>query len=240
MRGGGRFFCPTLASADDPPLDPAQTKHLFRVLRAEPGDRVILFDGRGTVAEVELVLPAPPARLRILRRWTEAPPSPRVVLAVPPLPPNRADLLAGKLTELGVWEVIPLLTQRRPPDLRARLNRTVARWRRLTIEAAKQCGNPWLPVLKEPRGLEELLRTLGDGVPLLAAHPGPGAQPIAEAAADARSGPAVAAVVGPEGDFTGEELAMLRERKARFVTLGPRVLRVETAALVLAAFLAPA
>lgn len=233
--GGGRFYFPALADVGEPALDPPQIHHLVHVLRAAPGDRVGLFDGRGSLAEAELTAISPP-RLRIVRRWSGPPPTPAVAIAVPPPAPARFDLLAEKLTELGVIECIPLRVERRPPDADRRLKRGEARWHKITVEAAAQCGNPWLPKLSPWTTPEELTaRTGGDA--LIVAALDNDARPLQDLLRDIPPATRITAVIGPEGGFTERELTTFRSAGALCADLGPRVLRVETAALLLAAVL---
>jgi 16S rRNA (uracil1498-N3)-methyltransferase len=233
--GGRRFFCPAIADTDRPRLDPANTHHLLHVLRAAIGDRVELFDGKGHVAEAELGATAP-VQLRILSRRAVPRPSPRLAIASSPPAPNRFDTMAEKITELGIAEYIPVVADRRPPDLERRLRRGAARWEKITVEAAKQSGNPWLPTLSKPVTAGQLAAKAREELLLVAAlqENAPG---LRESLAAPKPAPRITAVVGPESGWSSTEISAFRTAGAAWADLGPHVLRVETAVLLLASVL---
>ena len=197
--------------------------YLAAVLRLGPGDRVKLFDDRtgewlATIAEAgkKRVTLAVGARLR------ERELVPDLWLLFAPIKRGRIDWLVEKATELGVARLMPVVTRRTVVD---RLN--LERLRAHAVEAAEQCGRTALPVLEAPRKLEAVLRDWPAERALHFADEGGGA-PLASTAA-----PAPAAIlIGPEGGFTEEERAAIRALPAaRPVSLGPRILRADTAAL---------
>lgn len=208
-------------------LDGAEAHHLRAVCRLGPGDRVYLFngDGRQYPAEVAAV---GKRGVRLEVRGAEAPPRElgfRLEVAVPLPKGDRAQFLVEKLTELGVTTLVPLRTARSVVQARE------TRLRRYVIEASKQCGRNVLMAVA-PAADWETYCVRGD-LPArrLLAHPGAGAGDWS-----ARDDCVVA--VGPEGGFADAEVASARAAGWRVVDLGPRVLRVETAALVLAALAA--
>jgi 16S rRNA (uracil1498-N3)-methyltransferase len=233
--GGRRFFCPAIADTDQPRLDPANTHHLLNVLRAAIGDRVELFDGQGRVADAELVATVP-VQLEILSRRAIPRPSPRLAIASSPPAPSRFDAMAEKITELGIAEYIPVVAERRPPDLERRLRRGAARWEKITVEAAKQSGNPWLPVLSEPVTAGQLAGKAREELLLVAALQ-ENAPRLQDSLAAADPPPRITAVVGPEGGWSSAETSAFRKAGAAWTDLGPHVLRVETAVLLLASVL---
>ncbi len=203
-------------------LDAARSHRLRNVLRLRPGDGLAVFDGGGgewaaTVAEVA----AEGVVLRVGEPLEALPEPPVAVTLVCAFPRGqRGDWIVEKATELGVAAITPLASDRavlQPGEGR------IERWRRIAIEAAEQCGRASLPAFGEepPDGA---LRLLAD----------PGApRTVAEALADASPAPAAVAIyVGPEGGWTPGERERLIGEGARPVSLGPRRLRVETAALV--------
>jgi 16S rRNA (uracil1498-N3)-methyltransferase len=143
---------------------------------------------------------------------------------------ERQKWLVEKLTELGVERLVPLATTRGVAEATPA---AVERLSRGVIEACKQCGRDGLMQIGGPKGVAEVVGDAGSGAVLLVAdRDGAPLQEIATA------GNLVVALVGPEGGFTTEELATIEAAGGRRVSLGPHVLRVETAAIALAARLA--
>lgn len=204
-----------------------EARHLAVVCRVRPGDRVYLFNGDGRQYRAAVS----EAGKRDVRLDIDAVEEPmrelgfRLEVAAPLPRGDRGQFLIEKLTELGVTEFVPLRTARsvvHPKD--------IDRLRRYVIEASKQCGRNVLMRVGPLADWQDYARR--DDLPAarLLAHPG-GEQIGGWHQQDA------ACAVGPEGGFTEEEVALARAAGWRVVSLGPRVLRVETAALALAAVL---
>jgi 16S rRNA (uracil1498-N3)-methyltransferase len=148
--------------------------------------------------------------------------------------------IVRQATELGVAVIAPLQTARCEVRLEAeRAERRGAKWRAGAIEAAKQCGNPWLPEITPVLELEEFLvrpEVAGAELRLLASL-APGARALRAVLAEARAGrggrapQSIVWLVGPEGDFTDAETARLIAAGCVPVSLGPLVLRCDTAAV---------
>lgn len=221
-----RLFVPgPLAEGAALSIDGPQAHYLSRVMRVAEGDAVVLCDdmtgewaARVTAAgkrDVALVAEA------LLRAREEVP---DFVLCAALLKKDRFDLVLEKATELGVRRVQPVLTRRCVAD---RLN--PERARTIAVEAAEQCARTALPELGEPAKLDALLRDWPADRALFFADEA-GGEPAAAAFA-AHTGPA-ALLVGPEGGFDDAERAAIRAHpQARAITLGPRILRGETAAI---------
>ncbi|HZT81857.1 MAG TPA: RsmE family RNA methyltransferase [Gemmataceae bacterium] len=209
-------------------LEGPEARHLAVVCRLRPGAVVSLFNGDGREYPAEVVSAGKRAvELRVLS--AEEPRRElgfRLEVAVPLPKGDRAQFLVEKLTELGVTALVPLRTARSVVHPReARLEKL----QRYVIEASKQCGRN---VLMEVRPLTDWAAWCGrDDLPGVRwlAHPG------GEGVAGCGS-VGVALAVGPEGGFTEEEVALARRHGWRVVGLGPRLLRVETAAIALAAW----
>ncbi len=212
---------------DQPLAEGAQVSvegtYLGAVLRLGPGDQVKLFDDRTGEWLAEIVEAGKKRSVLTATRHLrgrEAVPDLWLVFA--PIKRGRIDWLVEKATELGVARLVPAITQRTVVD---RLN--LDRLRAHTIEAAEQCERTALPELAEPAKLSALLSGWPEGRALYFADEAGGGALLAEAPA----GPA-AILIGPEGGFTDEErTAICALPDARPVTLGPRILRADTAAI---------
>ena len=201
----------------------AQANYLAAVLRLGPGAGIKAFDDRTGewLARIEEAGKRRVA-LRIERRLREREEAPDVWLAFAPIKRGRIDWLIEKATELGAARLMPVLTRRTIVD---RLN--LERLRAHAIEAAEQCERTALPELAEAVKLDALLRDWPAGRSLYFADEGGGA-PLAETV---EPGPA-GILIGPEGGFTDEERErMAAVKEARPVSLGPRILRADTAAI---------
>jgi 16S rRNA (uracil1498-N3)-methyltransferase len=227
-----RFHCPAPAGALQPgaelELPEAEARHARTVLRLRPGAAVRLFDGAGTEALAELTdcqRRRVAVRVRSVRR--EAPPVPRLGVALPPPKGKRAAAAVEELTELGVDDLLPLATARS-----VSAGGDLEKWRARAVEACKQCGRSRLPTVHPRVGIAALDLAAWERVflcSLAAAR-----RPAAEALAAADGASSLLWIVGPEGGLTEEEEASLRAAGARPVALGPHVLRIGTAAALAA------
>lgn len=229
-----RFFLSSPPLSGRAVLEGDEARHLARVLRCKVGDAVDLFDGSGA---------AWPARVAAIARDqvtldvgapTHDPPwqAPPVTLAVALPKGERQKWLVEKLTELGVARLVPLVTLRGVAEATPA---ALDRLRRGVIEACKQCGRNTLLEVGDPRSLAEVLRERPAGGRIIVADPGGGPFAADTVAADHGG---VIGLVGPEGGFAAEELAACDAAGVPRVGLGPHILRVETAAIALAARLA--
>lgn len=205
------------------PLDRAQRHYLATVLRLGAGDPVLVFNGRNGEWAAALQ-GGGPAALRVGRRTRAPGDEPGPALLVAPIRAKRLEWLVEKAVELGVARILPVLTERtvaRPESL--------ARLRARVVEAAEQCGRLSLPELADPAPLLTTVdQVAADGIVAFADEAGD-APPILELL---EAEPVVAILVGPEGGFTPAERQALRGRAGvRPVSLGPRRLRAETAAV---------
>lgn len=207
------------------PLDGNPAHYLISVMRVKEGDIVLLFDNRsGEWAAEARNIRKRDLTLHILQQTKPMETVPDFWLCVAPIKKGRIDLVAEKACELGVARLQPVLTRRAVVD---KLN--LSRLEAHLIEAAEQCGRTALPELAEMVKLPELLRHWPSGRHLFFADE-QGGVPMTEALS-ARQGPA-AFLIGPEGGFDEEERALVRAHPAAVpVSLGPRILRAETAAI---------
>ena len=215
------FVDEALAQEMELTLDGAPAHYLGTVLRLAVGARVKLFDDRSGEWLAEIVEAGRKrVSLAVLEHLRPREAVPDLWLLFAPITRGRIDWLVEKATELGVARLVPVITRRTVVE---RLN--LDRLRAHAIEAAEQCGRTALPDLAEPRKLDALLRDWPADRLLFFADEGGGA-PL-----EPRPGPA-AILIGPEGGFADEERAAIRAvPEARPVSLGPRILRADTAAL---------
>lgn len=234
-----RFHIPPgTANRDEVLLSPEESHHALRVLRLGVGDAVTLLDGAGIEARGS-ILAADKRAVRVgVRERIVHPPLPCAVTLLQALPKGRLmDSIVEKATELGAARIVPLLTEHtisRPDDDHAASK--LEKWRTTALEAVKQCGNPWLPRIEAPLTFAEFLRRKEHFDLALVASLHPGARPLRavfeEFQAREKRQPATLAVwVGPEGDFTAQEIAVLVSDGVQPITLGRLVLRCDTAAV---------
>ena len=235
------FRAHCLPPATDPKeieLSEAESHHLVSVNRAKPGDTVVVFDGRGSEWICELAEAGKrAARLRV-RFAQKAKPLPWRITLGQALPLGGAmDSIVRKATEIGVAMIVPLESERTQMHLGAeRSDRKTEKWQTAALEAAKQCGNPWLPEIGPVTGASAFMDSAAGYDLKLIASLQPGAKSLKSVLAQFRAshGRAPANVlwlVGPEGDFTPAEMSHSRAAGFEPITLGPLVLRCETAAV---------
>ncbi len=215
-------------------LDPDQSHHLAVVLRLEAEDRVHVFTGQGEefLAVVEQADPRA-SRVRLLRRRVSAD-RPRLVLGFALPPRGRAGMLVEKTCELGVSLLKPVISERvqgyQQQVARARLHR----WRRKARDAARQSERATVPEIEQPVTVERFLSERDESVRLMACAGASVPLWSALARVEEWSG-GVALAVGPAGGFTRRERVLGTQAGFTAVSLGPNILRVETAAICMLA-----
>jgi 16S rRNA (uracil1498-N3)-methyltransferase len=204
---------------------PAQCHYLLTVMRRHDGDAIALFNGRDGewLARLEL-FERRRCRLTIEQQSRRQQPEPGPALLFAPLKRMRQEFMIEKATELGVASLAPVLCRRSVVD-RINRNRVVS----IAIEAAEQCGRLTLPEVDQAVPLAERLAMRANGHCLFVGDETGTAQPVADAFDEHGLGDLL---IGPEGGFDQDELAELRSHAGVVpISLGPRTLRAETAAL---------
>lgn len=232
-----RFFSTRAISGDRVVLDGPEAHHLLHVMRAGVGQEVTVFDGSG--AEFRAVVETPrraQVELRVIERREIDRELPFPLIVAVALPKGeRQKWLVEKLTELGVTKLVPLVTERSVAQPSRNANE---RLRRSVIEAAKQCCRNRLMEIAIPQTWSEWLATDAAAANAnalsktrrLVAHP----SGAALATLDVHQPAATYLAIGPEGGLTDSEVAAAAAAAWQIVALGPRILRVETAAVALA------
>jgi 16S rRNA (uracil1498-N3)-methyltransferase len=228
LDGTPLFLLDELPDTDELLVDGAEGRHAVEVLRLVPGERVRVGDGRGAVAEGD-VLAADTEGLRVaVRARFEVPaPDPEFVL-VQALPKgDRGPLAVDLATELGVDRIVPWTAARCVTRWRDdRVEKGLAKWRSAARAASKQSRRPRVPEVTWPMTTREVCGLLGDADLAVVLHE-QARRPLAELQVP-RSG-SVAVVVGPEGGLTDGEVVAFRAAGAQAVRLGAEVLRTSTA-----------
>lgn len=210
-------------------LSGSEAHHLLHVMRASPGDLVTLFDGSGREHSAQVVrVGRSDVHLRILRSDTVDRELPiDLTLAVSLPKGERQKWLVEKAVELGVRRLVPIRAAR---SVAQPAEQALTRLRRGAIEASKQCGRNRLLTIEEPQEWAAFVPSVADVENRLLAHPArlgmPEASPV---------GPSAVVAIGPEGGWTQEEVSLALAAGWTLVDMGPRILRVETAAIYLVA-----
>jgi 16S rRNA (uracil1498-N3)-methyltransferase len=232
LEPGGKirlFVEAALEAGADVQLTHEQAHYLLRVMRAHSGDRVILFNGRDGEWSAEIAeVRKKTATLRCVSKTAAQSDVPDLWLAFAPIKKTPADYVAQKATELGVRVLQPVLTRR---TIARRVN--AARLKANAVEAAEQSGRLTVPEVREPVDLHALLKSWPKERRVVFCDEAGDAQPIAEVLMRERGrAHAWAVFTGPEGGFDPEERTAIRANAFVLpVTLGPRIVRADTAAL---------
>src|SRR6267143_7204021 len=244
------YIAPENWNSDALSLSGAEAHHARDVLRIKRGDRAVLFNGRGREITAEIVdVSGGEVRLRKLHE-TETPPLRCRITLGQAIPKGKnMDLIVQKAVEIGAAEIAPLISERTIVDLdKKEAEQKQAKWQQTSIEAAKQCGQNWLPTVHAPRKLKDFFDVATGLRPVSTSHSDVAAtfdlrligslQPdaihlkkiLSDYSDQHRDRPKnVLMLVGPEGDFTPAELALAKTHGCLPITLGPIILRVETA-----------
>jgi len=214
-----------------------ESHHALHVLRVRPGEKVTVLDGEGLVRECQVSESARDKLVLKILEKRQIPPLPCHITLAQAIPKGKLfESILQKATELGAARIVPLLTQRTVARMdEEEGGRKVEKWRLVVIEAVKQCGSAWLPRVEPPMTIEQFLSTTSTAeLPLVGSLREDAQHPRIHFEAferkHRRKPKSVSVAIGPEGDFTDEELSSLQSAGALPITLGPLVLRTETAA----------
>ena len=228
---GPRLFLEAAFTAGSPvPVERAQANYLLNVLRLRAGDGVLVFNGRD--GEWRATVEAEGrkgARLGVRELARPQEPRPDLLLLFAPLKHARLDYMVQKAVEMGASRLQPTLTRRTQAS---RVN--LERMRANAVEAAEQCGILTLPGIEPEAPLERVLAALEpERILVFCDEDAPVEDPVETLRQRGRNpAPKLAVVVGPEGGFTDEERTLvLRHASVVRVSLGPRILRADTAAV---------
>jgi len=231
-----RFYCDSIKEGQVQ-LKPDEAHHLANVLRLATGERVELFDGKGTLAQAVIKdISGKSVTLHVKQTYKNpARTSGRIIIAASIPKAQRFDWLITKCTELGVDHIAAVIFERTVKL--AKSISTSERYNKLLIAAAKQCGRIFLPKMTGPADLQQTLSLLKSDYPnsqLIFGSFSEKAKPVVQLST---SGKDTIAFIGPEGGLTHEEKDMLKSAGASEVRLTDTTLRIETAAIAFAAIL---
>jgi len=237
MSGQPRFHVPQAAPGARVSLPEHSAHHAREVLRLRSGTAVRVFDGAGQEFDATLdVVTRAEVTARLAGLVAARPESPlRLVLALSPLKGDRMELVIQKATELGVAAIRPVVTARTDAAARPALKGSrQERWDKVASGAAEQCGRAVVPDVAPASTLAQFLAEPPDGALRLLFDETPGQPALSTLERPVAS---VVALVGPAGGWEPHEIERLQSAGFRRVSLGPRILRAETAAIALVAAL---
>ncbi|OIO39367.1 MAG: hypothetical protein AUJ75_01320 [Candidatus Omnitrophica bacterium CG1_02_49_10] len=214
-------------------IEGAEAHHIADVMRLKAGERICAFDGMGNeFSGVITHIGSKRAVVDITEKRSIGPNKARRVTLVQAVPKKSImDYIVEKSTELGVDVIVPLWTDRTivKPDEKGMAGK-LSRWRRISIEASKQCGRSIIPQITAPKTFAAAVAALDKHALALIPHLGGGTSKISDALRSAGKKDIII-FIGPEGDFTAKEVSEAVKNGAIPVTLGPNVLRCDTAAV---------
>lgn len=223
---------------DSSTLDPEESHHCSHVLRLCEGDRVTVFDGAGREGQATIASTSS-SRVTLKIAGTSKTPSPPCEITLAQAIPKgkNMDLIVQKAVELGASKLVPILSDRTIVQLDAdETAKKREKWRTVALEACKQCGQNHLPVISAPMNMKDFLERADKSSLLLIASLQPDARTLkfvlSEYTQQHGALPKrVTVFVGPEGDFTPAEISLAKSHGCQPITLGPIILRTETAAI---------
>lgn len=221
-------------------LTGSEAHHARDVLRMKSGEKLVLFNGQGREITAEIVgVSRDEMRLRKLCEAETPPLRCQIVLGQAIPKGKNIELIVQKAVEIGAAEIAPIISDRTIVQVDSEsAAQKQSKWQQIAIEAAKQCGQNWLPRVHTPRKLGDFFSKASEQAfdLRLIGSLQPGAQHLkkilAEYSNEHHDRPrSVLMLIGPEGDFTPAELSLARRHSCQPITLGPIILRVETATI---------
>ena len=234
-----RFYAPLLPEKGDLWINGEEAHHMLRVKRLKSGEGVLLFDGNGREAVVRIVETRRDRALVAIERVEEVNREARISITLAFSAPKgkRSEFLVQKCCELGVRRLIPLECERSVVKLAPEGSLKAERWRSVAVEASKQCGRTYITEISEVLGFSRLMDMAGAYQPKFLASTGPEVSPLSDGVRNNADPRDILCIVGPEGGFSNKEIDSALRVGCIPVSLGPTVLRTETASVALVSML---
>ncbi|MCP4567677.1 MAG: 16S rRNA (uracil(1498)-N(3))-methyltransferase [FCB group bacterium] len=220
-------------------IDGSEARHMTSVLRLQKGDTVRLIDGQGTAHISEIVEAGSKKVLcRIIKTLKlSGEPSLSLTLAIGLSTGSKFDMVIEKGVEVGVSRFVPLITDRGKVKVgdSSAVTRKLNRWRRVAEAAVKQSGRSVFPTIETPIALDDFLKT-GEIESSILFHPDETAKGLLSVVESLQTAK-LTVIIGPESGFSSAEIELAENHNIPIVSLGPRILRTETAGIVLPALI---
>ena len=234
-----RFYVPFHAGLKSLWIDSSESHHIIHVKRLKIGDNIIVFNGTGDEFEAVIEdIEDNRAKVRINQQRAiskEHIVETDIAFAIPK--GKRSHLLIQKCTELGVHKLIPINYARSVVKLKNDCSAKIEKWQKIAIEASKQCGRNTITEIGNVVDLDNILNTVNSyDLPLFTCNQSD-SDNLKNTLQEHTKPNNILSVIGPEGGFTSNEIEMAKKASCKFVNLGSRILRVETAAIAVSAIL---
>ncbi len=234
-----RFFVPFHTGLKELWIDSSESHHIIHVKRLNIGDRIVVFNGTGDEFEAVIEeIKESRVKIKINQKKTiskENSVEIDIAFAVPK--GKRSHFLIQKCTELGVHKLIPVNCARSVVKLKNDFSVKIEKWQKIAIEASKQCGRNTIAEIGEVVDFGNLLNTTDSyDLPLFACNQSD-SKNLKKSLQEYPKVNSIISFIGPEGGFASNEIEMAKRAGCKFVSLGQRILRVETAAIAVSAIL---
>lgn len=233
-----RFYCETITPDADAVIDDVQLRHLTKVMRLVKGDRVELFDGKGTVAQAAIEKITKDAALLKILSLNILPPrsNRRIIIASSEAKAQRFELVIAKCTELGIDRISPVIFERTVKQPQGQ--NILRRYESIAVESAKQCQRNFLPVIDTPQNFAQAIEHLPNEYPNAKIIFGSLTQDAISVINFDFDTEDIIAFIGPEGGLTDAEENTLKNLNGAAIKLTNTILRIETAAIATGSILA--
>ncbi len=233
------FISPEQVRGNEIIVSGADMRHIRTVLRKQPGDMLTLLDGLGKEYTVRITAATKSEIItEIVRETKREVRGPRITLAQGLPKADKMDWIVQKATELGVSRIIPLVTERTVVKIKAEEKRVV-RWQKIAREAAMQCERADIPVIGQIVSFSDFVLITKPAPQTMLLLPWEeGTQPIKKVLCADQNPENIVVLIGPEGGFSRAEAELAKDRGFQLVSLGPNILRTETAAVAVLSMIA--
>ena len=234
-----RFYVPFLAGLKNLWIDRPESHHIVHVKRLKIGDNIIVFNGMGDEFEADIEdIEDNRVKVKINQQKTTSKENSvgiDIAFAIPK--GKRSNLLVQKCTELGVRKLIPTNYDRSVVKLKDDCSAKIEKWQKISIEASKQCGRNTITEIGEAVDFDSILNTTDSyDLPLFTCNQSD-SDNLKNTLQEHPKPNSILSFIGSEGGFTSNEIEMAKKAGCKFVSLGRRILRVETAAIAVSAIL---